>query len=212
MTNYASLRGPLGLNRAFAKVDGPPDETTFLAAVRAGRTFATNAPLLDFSLAGQGIGGEVSRPAGRQRLEAKVHLRSLVPVDHLQIVGNGQVVAEVPLTGPRTSVDATLPVTVLHSGWYTVRAWAENPRHPVLDGYPFATTSPIYVTLGGAPVRSGRGGRGAFFRLELRPGEGRRARASGPGPSRVCGTRASLKRSRTHDLPRPPLRGRRALL
>jgi hypothetical protein len=159
MTNYASLRGPLGLNRAFAKVDGPPDETTFLAAVRAGRTFATNAPLLDFSLAGEGIGGEVTRPAGRQRMEAKVHLRSLVPVDHLQIVGNGQVVAEVSLTGPRTSADLSVPLNVLRSGWYTLRAWSETPRHPVLDLYPFATTSPIYVTLGGAPVRSPADGR-----------------------------------------------------
>ena len=31
-----------------------------------------------------------------------------------------------------------------------------HSRHPVLDIYPFATTSPIYVTVGGAPVRSAR--------------------------------------------------------
>ena len=154
MTNYASLRGPLGMNRAYARIDGPPDEAAFLAAVRAGKTFATNGPLLDFALAGQGIGGEIARPAGRHRLEATVHLRSIVPLDHLEIVGNGEVVAEVPLVGPHTRADATLPLTVVRSGWYTLRAWAETPRHPVLDGYPFATTSPIYVTVGGAPVRS----------------------------------------------------------
>ena len=159
MTNYASLRGPLGMNRAFAKTGGPPDEASFLAAVRAGKTFATNGPLLDFSLAGQGIGGEVTRPAGRHRLEATVHLRSIVPVDHLEIVGNCQVVAEVPLTGARTSADAIIPLTVFRSGWYTLRAFAETSRHPVLDGYPFATTSPIYVTLGGAPPRSAKDAR-----------------------------------------------------
>jgi hypothetical protein len=27
-------------------------------------------------------------------------------------------------------------------------------RHPVLDLYPFATTSPIYLAVGGAPARS----------------------------------------------------------
>ncbi len=159
MTNYASLRGPLGMNRAFAKLGGPPEEGRFLAAVRAGKTFATNGPLLDFSLAGQEIGGEVARPAGRHRLEAKVHLRSIVPVDHLEIVGNGRVVAEVPLTSPRTSADATLSLTVERSGWYTLRAWAETSRHPILDGYPFASTSPIYVTLGGAPPRSAKDAR-----------------------------------------------------
>jgi hypothetical protein len=154
MANYASLRGPLGMNRAYAKVDGPPDETAFLAAVKAGRTFATNGPLLELRLAGQEVGSEVVRASGRHRLEAKVRLRSIVSVDHLQIVGNGRVVAEVPLSGDRRSADATVPLTVERSGWYTLRAFAEGSRHPILDIYPFATTSPIYVTVGGEGVRS----------------------------------------------------------
>ena len=40
------------------------------------------------------------------------------------------------------------------SGWYLVRAWNSRATHPVLDVLPFATTSPIYVTVGGEPVRS----------------------------------------------------------
>jgi hypothetical protein len=40
------------------------------------------------------------------------------------------------------------------SSWFVLQAWSDTSRHPVLDGYPFATTSPIYVTVGGAPVRS----------------------------------------------------------
>jgi Tol biopolymer transport system component len=154
MTNYASLRGPVGMNRAYAKIAGPPDEGRFLAAVKGGKTFATNGPLLAFTLAGQEPGIELVHPKGRHRLEAKVRLRSLVSVDHLEIVGNGKVVAEVPLSGNRTSADATVPLTVAASGWYTLRAWSETSRHPVLDGYPFATTSPIYVTVAGAPVQS----------------------------------------------------------
>ncbi len=154
MANYASLRGPVGMNRAYAKLDGPPDEAAFLAAVKAGRSFATNGPLLELTLGGKELGGEIVLPAGRHRLEAKVRLRSMVAVDRLQLVGNGQVVAEVPLTGNRNSADATLPLTVERSGWYLLRAFAEGARHPVLDGYPFATTSPVYVTVGGAPVRS----------------------------------------------------------
>jgi hypothetical protein len=50
-------------------------------------------------------------------------------------------------------VDTTIRVT--ESGWYPIRAWSRAARHPVLDSYyPFATTSPIYVTVGGAPIRS----------------------------------------------------------
>jgi hypothetical protein len=40
------------------------------------------------------------------------------------------------------------------SGWYVLRAWAERSRHPVLVFHPFGTTSPVYVTVGGRPVRS----------------------------------------------------------
>jgi hypothetical protein len=36
------------------------------------------------------------------------------------------------------------------------RAFSDRSRHPVLDFYPFGTTSPIYVAVGGAPVRSAR--------------------------------------------------------
>jgi hypothetical protein len=154
MTNYASLRGPVGMNRAYAKIDGPPDEGRFLEAVKAGRTFATNGPLVELTVGGKEVGSEIALPAGRHRLQARVRLRSLVAVDHLQIVGQAGIVAEIPLSGDRKSADAEVPLRVDRSGWYTLRAFADEARHPVLDHYPFATTSPVYVTVGGAPVRS----------------------------------------------------------
>ena len=35
-----------------------------------------------------------------------------------------------------------------------LRAWNSKATHPVRDYLPFATTSPIYVTVGGEPTRS----------------------------------------------------------
>jgi hypothetical protein len=32
--------------------------------------------------------------------------------------------------------------------------WPSGSAEPVLDNYPFATTSPIYVTVGGSPIRN----------------------------------------------------------
>jgi hypothetical protein len=40
------------------------------------------------------------------------------------------------------------------SGWLLLRAWSERAEYPVLDLYPYATTGPVYLTVGGAPVRS----------------------------------------------------------
>jgi hypothetical protein len=154
MANFASLRGPVGLNRVFVKADGPLDHGRWLAGLKAGRSFATNGPLLSFTLGGKEAGDEISLPPGRHELEARVEMRSIVPVDHLDVVSGGQVRASIPLTGDRTSAAATLRLKVDRSGWYTLRAYADGSRHPVLDIYPFATTSPIYVTVGKAPLRS----------------------------------------------------------
>jgi hypothetical protein len=45
-------------------------------------------------------------------------------------------------------------VTASSSSWFVVRAWSDRPRLPVLDLYPFASTSPFYVTIDSRPVRS----------------------------------------------------------
>src|SRR3989475_144681 len=81
--NFASLRGPPGLVRVFARVGATLDHRRWLAAIKAGRTFVTNGPLLEFSLGGREIGDEIRlRQPGR--LTARVRLRSSVPVDHLE--------------------------------------------------------------------------------------------------------------------------------
>ncbi|HET7598717.1 MAG TPA: CehA/McbA family metallohydrolase [Gemmatimonadales bacterium] len=153
MTNFASLRGPVGMNRVYVKAPGPLSHAAFLAGLKAGRSFATNGPLLTLTLGGRGPGDEIGMNApGRLRLRAV--LRSFVPVDHFELVSNGEVVASFGpgADGQAAVVDTTIAVE--RSGWYTLRAWSDHGTHPVLDIYPFATTSPVYVTVGGRPVRS----------------------------------------------------------
>jgi hypothetical protein len=154
MANFASLRGPVGLNRVYAKLRAPLDHRRFLDALVAGMTFATNGPLLSFTLGGEQIGGAIELPAGSHRLEVRASLRSIVAVDHFEVVGNGEVVASLPLEAEGTSGRARTEIEVERSGWYLLRAWNSKATHPVRDYLPFATTSPIYVTVGGEPVRS----------------------------------------------------------
>jgi hypothetical protein len=151
--NFAMLRGPVGLARVYVKSGPVLDHDRFLAGLKQGRTFVTNGPLLTFTVGGQEPGEEVQL-AAPGRVVARVSLRSNVPVDHLEIIRNGQVVASIPLRGDRTAADTTVHVPVPHSGWLVLRAYGDGPREPVLDLYPFASTSPVYVTVAGAPVRS----------------------------------------------------------
>jgi len=155
MMNFASLRGPLGLNRVYAPLSGLPIQlSAWLDNLRNGRTFATNGPLLRFRLADREIGGEVNLPVGSNRLNFSASLRSIVPIGHFEIICNGRVAQELTLAGDQTSADLHGEVSVEKSGWCLLRAWNEKAEYPILDQYPYATTSPIYITVGGEATAS----------------------------------------------------------
>jgi TolB protein len=126
----------------------------WLNAIKQGHTFGTNGPLLGFSLGGREIGDELQLPAGEHTVKFKAWMRSIVPVDHLQVICNGQLARELKLSGNRQTADAEGTLPVSRSGWCVLRAWSEHAEHPILDIYPYATTSPIYVKVAGSEVRS----------------------------------------------------------
>ncbi len=154
MTNFASLRGPVGMNRVYVRVgDGPLSMSEWLAALKAGRSFATNGPLLDMTLGGLPIGAELMLPVARA-VPYTAHLRSIVPLDHFELVCNGKVVRDFKLKGTRTSADISDTLRLRESGWCALRATSDKGEYPVLDTYVNATTSPVYVTIAGQRPRS----------------------------------------------------------
>ena len=151
MANYASLRGPVGLNRVYARVPaGPLNIGVWLEALKHGRTFATNGPLVGFSLAGHQVGDELRLPAGENKVKLRAWLRSFVSLDHLQVVCNGQVARELKVNTGGQTADVEDTISISRSGWCLLRAWSEKAEYPILDLYPYATTSPIYVTVAGS--------------------------------------------------------------
>jgi TolB protein len=154
MANFASLRGPVGLNRVFVKSGSPLEHHRWLDSLKAGRSFATNGPLLGFTLNDRELGQELRLPDGGGDVTAKITLNSIVPIDTLEVVRNGAVAVTVPLTAQRTNVSLSVKLAVHESGWYILRARGAHPAYPILDAYPYATTSPIYVIVGGRPIRS----------------------------------------------------------
>ena len=77
-------------------------------------------------------------------------LRSFVLLDHLQVICNGEVVDDLKLNSERERGDVEDTIPISRSGWCLLRAWNEKAEHPVLDMYPYATTSPIYVEVAGS--------------------------------------------------------------
>ena len=156
MENYASLRGPLGTNRVYVSVaKGPLTIAPWLEGIKKGRTFATNGPLIGFLLSGKTAGDEVKLAAGTKEVKFSASLRSIVAVDHLQIICNGHLAKDLSLTSNRQTADIEGMIPA-QTGWCVLRAFNDNATYPVLDLYPYATTSPIYITVEGMKPPSAR--------------------------------------------------------
>jgi TolB protein len=153
MANFASLRGPVGMNRVYVRVpdharasDPPTLVKEWLAGLKAGASFATNGPLLGLRLGGAPVGGSLDFGQPQSRVAFSAHLRSIVPVDHLELVCNGKPV-RVLARAPTDHADVEGTVALEATGWCVLRASTDTAREQVLDNYVYATTSPIYFTV-----------------------------------------------------------------
>jgi Tol biopolymer transport system component len=155
MANFSSLRGPVGMNRVYAQVSAdaslPKD---WLQALKDGRSFATNGPLLGLKLGGAPVGATLTFDAAQKSVKFTAALRSIVAVDHLDLVCNGRVVRAFVKHSPIDHADLEGTIPLSSSGWCVLRAFSDAARYPVLDNYVYATTSPIYVTIAGAKPHS----------------------------------------------------------
>jgi hypothetical protein len=146
-------------NRVFVQVEGEFTTDSWCEGVRRGRTFVTNGPMLRFSVDGEGIGAALERMPGNE-VVIEGEARSYVPIERLELVVNGDVVAlgEVKEHGKRASLRHAFRTD--SSCWIALRAL--GPTGPdVLGGELFAHTSPVYVTVEGAKVE--RRGDAAYF-------------------------------------------------
>ncbi|MGH9671595.1 MAG: CehA/McbA family metallohydrolase, partial [Bryobacteraceae bacterium] len=145
-TNVADHYAPGG-GRVYARVDGPMTAESWVKAYKRGRSFATNGPMIDFTVAGREPGDEWRLPAGVRRVRVKAAVRSEVPVEKLEIIVNGRVAA----TG-RESFDGDISLD--RSAWIAARATGPWHRLILNDAHAFAHTSPVYVYLGAEPIAS----------------------------------------------------------
>ena len=150
-TNYAApIRGEVGFDRVYVQTAQSPDSVeNWMENLKLGHSFATNGPLHEFKLGGEIVGSELKFDAPQNAIPFTAKLRSVVPVDHLEVVCNGKVAQGLTLEGARDSADAKGTVALNESGWCLLRAWSDQAEYPVMDNYTYATTSPVYVSIGG---------------------------------------------------------------
>jgi TolB protein len=153
MANYASLRGPVGMNRVLLQTGGDTSAGALHEALRGGRSVASNGPLLALQVDGRNPGDTIELAPGRHKLSYRGAMRSLAPLDHVEVLYNGRVVAR---HGRKDATSANLngTIPVGESGWILLRAWNDEPDPLVFDLYPYASTSPVYVSIRDRPATS----------------------------------------------------------
>jgi hypothetical protein len=142
----------VGADRTYAYLGNNLAYPAWIEAFRLGRTFFTNGPLLDFRMDKHRPGDDIQLPAAGGSLELYGKLQSIVPVEKLEVLNNGQVIETLAVSGDTAEIHKTIQVT--KSGWYTLRATGSKAKRPTDDAFPYAETSAIYVHCGNGLVRS----------------------------------------------------------
>jgi hypothetical protein len=139
---------PIGAVRTYAQLQTGAELTysNWIEAVRAGRTFVTDGPLLRFTVNDEGPGNVVDLPAGGGRVRVRAEVRSLRPMDRLEIVVNGQARATASAAGMPSQAVLDLDLPQERSCWIAARAWSEKNSHCC------AHTSPVYVQVADRPM------------------------------------------------------------
>jgi TolB protein len=121
----------------------PLSYDSWLAGYKAGRSFATNGPMIFLSVNGREPGDEISLPAGRHRLRVKVEVRAPSGgQDRLELIVNG-------IARPVVS-----EIEIDRGSWIAARVMGPWRRSVLNDDATFAHSSPVYVRVGGELARS----------------------------------------------------------
>jgi hypothetical protein len=153
-----------GYSRTWVESDRPAtgafDGTALVEAMRRGRSFVSNGPIVQVSLDGSAGPGDLHPAArGRARLAVRVRTAPWVAADSVELIVNGTVRDTwpiVPAARPATGWRREADLRFEHDAWIVVivrgrrgldpvvqaRPSAAGPGGPVL---PFAITNPIFV-------------------------------------------------------------------
>jgi hypothetical protein len=149
------LNPPMGSARTYVRTDGPLTYTSWLDGIRKGHTFASDYPLLEFSVNGVEAGDSVRLAPGKTRLAVKARATSAEPYETLEIVYNGKVVASAKPAGDHYQAAIDTTVEVERGGWIAARAHGPKmlPYGATWWQMPvFAHTSPVYLEMPGRPA------------------------------------------------------------
>jgi hypothetical protein len=146
----------LGAVRTYAHLaEGQPlSYAAWIEAVKAGRTFVTNGPLLTLTADGSGPGTTIRLPSEGKRLPIRIEARGTAAFDRVELLVNGAIVASKEASGNRQSAVLEVEIAANENAWLAARCWG---REHLPDGQCiYAHTSPIYLKAEGPSLTPSR--------------------------------------------------------
>ncbi|MFK3972992.1 CehA/McbA family metallohydrolase [Pseudomonas sp. NPDC087358] len=150
-TDKMTSEVPIGLIRTYAHCAEGFDYWSWCEGVRNGNTFVSSGPLLTLTAEGVSPGGELLRCADRP---VAIHARvtSIFPIDRLEIVVNGVVVAREHCMHPAREMELEAQLPLTQDSWVIARCYGPGEQvarhHDVWRRPVMAHTSPIYLACG----------------------------------------------------------------
>lgn len=131
------MASPLGYNRVYAHVDSAFTVPRLLQAMKEGRSFATNGPMV-FLTAGGKEPGETLTLDSPGKVRVSVQAETMGAMGRIEVLFKGSIV--------RTATESlTFDLDLRESGWIAARAFEKETQTPR-----FAQTSPVYIRIQGS--------------------------------------------------------------
>lgn len=143
----------LGSVRTYVKMDGPLTYQGWIDGIQAGRTFTTTGPMIKCSADGAEIGDTITASPG-QMITVNVEVTSRIPMERIEIIRGGEIVASKENPADDRKVSFTAQVPIDGSTWIAARTSSSAHLPFNVDIPIFAHTSPIYVEVPGRPIGS----------------------------------------------------------
>ena len=153
-TDKMSSDVPVGLYRTYVKI--PEDEgfsyESWCRNVARGRTFLSGGPIVHFTVDGHETGDTV-RISGPGTVEVEAWAESILPINTLQIIQGGRVVASTESRNGARRLELREKLRVDGHTWLAARCggpdYLGSVHYDVWRRGIFAHTSPVYVACGG---------------------------------------------------------------
>ncbi len=139
-----------GAARAYVHVDGVFNYERWIEGLQAGRSFVTNAPMLEFHVA-EKMPGDTVKLSTPGKVQVVGRVTSQFPLDRVEIIYNGKVVGKAPIDGDGTDITLDDEIMIPRSGWIALRAGGQ-PHIDQPEPTVFGHTSPVYVEVDGNPI------------------------------------------------------------